>query len=215
MKTVGEILKKARLEKRLDFETVEKDLRIRKKFLQAIEDNAWNRLPSLPYIKGFLRSYSRYLDLKPEEIVAIFRRQFRDQEKDGILPEGLSDPLNKSMLQLTPQIVVGAITLLFFLLFFGYLFFQYYIYTSPPQLTIIKPQEGEIMPAGKIEILGKTNSDVVVSVNNQKIVVSPSGDFSTQLTLSPGINSITIEAVSKYGKKKSITRTIQQQSGNK
>lgn len=214
MKTVGEILKKARVEKRLDFETIEKDLRIRKKFLQAIEDNTWNKLPSLPYIKGFLRNYSRYLDLKPEEIVAIFRRQFRDGEKDGILPKGLLDPLNKPILHFTPQIAVGAVTLLFFFLFFGYLFFQYRIYTSPPQLTIIKPQEGEIVPAGKIEILGKTDNDVVISVNNQKIVVSASGEFSTQLTLSPGINAITIEAVSKYGKKKSITRTIQQQSSN-
>lgn len=212
MKTVGEILKKARLEKRLDLETVEKDIRIRKKFLLAIEDNSWNKLPSLPYIKGFLRNYSRYLDLKPEEIVAIFRRQFIGQDKDGVIPKGLANPLDEPIIYLTPQRTVGALIILFIILFFGYLFFQYRIFTSPPPLTIIKPDEGEIIHSSKINVKGKTDNDAVVSVNNQKTVVSSDGEFNVQLSLSPGVNSIIIEAVSKYGKKKIINRTIQQEN---
>ena len=52
MLTVGEILIKARSEKKLSLEEIEKKIRIRKKFLIALEDNDWDRLPSLPYIKG-------------------------------------------------------------------------------------------------------------------------------------------------------------------
>lgn len=211
MHTVGEILRKARNEKKLMLDDIEKHLRIRKKFLVALEENAWDKLPSLPYIKGFLRSYSDYLGLKSEEIIAIFRRQFSLQEKSGLLPDGLAHPMDEPSIRLTPQLTVVAIISSFLVLFFGYLFLQYKAYTNPPNLIVTKPAEGEILVGDKIQVTGKTDNYAVISVNNQKIAVSQSGEFSTTLSLPPGINSILIESVSKYGKKKSVTRTIQVQ----
>ncbi len=209
MRTVGDILKKARIEKKLEFEEIEKNLRIRKKFLQALEENAWGKLPSLPYIKGFLRNYSSYLGLKPEEMVAVFRRQFREQQKSGLLPKGLSEPLDEPIFRFTPQIVFAAIIFFFLFFFFGYLFIQYKAYISPPNLIITQPLEGEIIKNDKIMISGKTDNDAVVSVNNDKIALTGKGEFSTTLTLLPGVNTIIVESTSKYGKKKTLTRTIQ------
>ncbi len=209
MRTVGDILKKARLEKKLEFEEIEKHLKIRGKYLQALEENNWNQLPSLPYIKGFLRNYSSYLDLKPDEMLAIFRRQFTQQQKSGLLPNGLSQPLNEPLIKLTPHIIVTGIIISFLLLFFGYLAFQYNSYTSPPNLTITKPQEGEVIKSDKVQVTGQTDTDAVVSVNGQKIAVLAGGNFSTTLILVPGVNTITIDSTSKYGKKKTLTRTVQ------
>ncbi len=211
MHTVGEILKKARIEKKLSLEDIEKNLHIRKKFLAAIEENAWDKLPSLPYIKGFLRSYSSYLGLKSEEIIAIFRRQFSLQEKSGLLPEGLTHPVDEPAIRFTPQLAVVAIITSFIVLFFTYLFLQYKAYTNPPNLIVEKPAEGEILLGDKITVAGKTDSHAVISVNNQKIAVSQNGEFTTTLSLPPGINTILIESTNKFGKKKSITRTIQVQ----
>lgn len=209
MRTVGEILKKARIEKRLTFEDIEKATKIRKKFLMALEENAWDKLPSLPYIKGFIRNYSVFLGLKPDEMVAIFRRHFTEMEKTGLLPTGLTHPLDEPVVRFTPQIGLIGVTLVFLLLFFGYLFFQYKAYTSPPDLMVTKPQEGEIVSTSKVEVAGKTATDAVIAVNSQKIALSENGDFTTTLLLSPGVNAITIESTSKYGKKRTVTRTIQ------
>ncbi len=209
MRTVGDILKKARIEKNLEFEDVEKNLRIRKKFLQALEENSWEKLPSLPYIKGFLRNYSSYLGLMPEEMVAVFRRQFREHQKGGLLPKGLAEPLNEPIFRFTPQILFAAIIFSFLLFFFGYLFLQYRTYTSPPNLIITKPMEGEILKSDKIIVSGKTDNDAVISVNGDKIALIGKGEYSTTLTLLPGVNTITVESTSKYGKKKTLTRTIQ------
>lgn len=211
MRTVGEILRKVRLEKRLTFEDIEKATKIRKKFLLALEENAWQRLPSLPYIKGFIRNYSLFLGLKPDEMIAIFRRHFSGQEKTGLLPAGLTHPLDEPVFRMTPQIGLVGITIAFFLLFFGYLFLQYKSYTSPPDLVVTQPKEGEVIQTSKVEIVGQTAADAVVSINNQKIALSTNGEFTTTLLLSPGVNSIIIESTSKYGKKKTITRTIQVQ----
>lgn len=211
MRTVGEILKKARIERKLTFEEIEKQLRIRKKYLMALEENAWERLPPSPYIKGFLRNYSLLLGLKPEEMAAIFRRQYQEQERAGLLPTGLTHPINEPILRFTPQMMAAGIMLAFILFFFGYLAFQYKAYTSPPTLTIIKPAEGETINSVTIQIIGKTDSDAVVSINNQKIALSQNGEFATTLSLSPGVNTVAVESTSKYGKKKTVTRTIQVQ----
>lgn len=209
MRTIGEILKRARLEKKLEFEEIEKTLKIRKKFLIALEENSWEKLPSLPYIKGFLRNYSNYLGLKPEEMVAIFRRQFQEKDKTRLLPTGLTNPLNEPIIQFTPKLTVTLIISVFLLLFFGYLFTQYKNYTSVPQLIIQQPAEGEILNTDKVKIAGKTDNDAVISINNQKIAVTADGEFSTIITLPPGINSLLIESTSKSGKKRTINRTIQ------
>ncbi|MBM3282754.1 helix-turn-helix domain-containing protein [Candidatus Gottesmanbacteria bacterium] len=214
MRTVGEILKKARLEKKLIIEDVEKQLRIRKKYLIALEENSWDKLPALPYIKGFLRNYSCLLGLKPEEMLAVFRRQFQNQDKTRLLPKGLSYPLNSPIIRFTPQITIGAIIISFLILFFSYLAFQYKTYISPPNLTIDKPAEGEIVNADRIQIIGRTDPDAVVSVNNQKIALSADGTFTTLISISPGVNTIAIESVSKYGKKKTVSRIIQYQQVN-
>lgn len=209
MRTVGEILRKARMEKGLTFEDIEKHLRIRKKFLVALEDNNWNKLPSLPYIKGFLRNYSSFLGLAPEEMVAIFRRQFAVHERAGLLPEGVTNPLDNSPFQFTPQMTIISIILLFLFFFFGYLTIQYKTFISPPDIMIEKPKEGEIVGSEKVEVTGKTDRNAVLSINNQKIALSSEGEFSTLLSLPPGVNSITIDSTSKYGKTKTIVRTIQ------
>lgn len=209
MRTIGEILKKARLEKKLEFEEVEKFLKIRKKFLIALEENAWEKLPSLPYIKGFLRNYSAYLGLKPDDMVAIFRRQFQEKEKTRLLPTGLINPLNKPFFYFTPKLTVALLISIFLVLFFGYLFLQYKAYTSLPQLTIERPQEGAILDSDKVIISGKTDNDAVISINNQKIAVSSDGNFSTTITLPPGVNTLLVESISKSGKKTAVNRTIQ------
>lgn len=212
MLTIGEILIKVRTEKKLTLEEIEKQLRIRKKFLVALEENNWDKLPSLPYIKGFLRNYSAFLGLKPEEMVAVFRRQYAQHERTKLLPEGVTNPLNEPALRLTPQAAVIVVTVFCILTFFGYLFIQYRSYTSPPNLIVSAPAEGAVISGEKITISGITDRDAVISVNNQKIALSENGEFVTDLTLAPGVNTITIDSVSKYGKKKTVTRTVQIQS---
>jgi cytoskeletal protein RodZ len=209
MRTVGELLKKARSEKKLSYEDIEKQLRIRKKFLSALEENAWNKLPSLPYIKGFIRNYSTYLGLKPDEMVAIFRRQFAAQEKAGLLPDGVTHPLDEPTFRITPTYTVILLTAGFVLLFLSYLFFQYASLVQPPLLSVTKPLEGETIHSEVVLVSGVTDKDAVVSINNQKIALSTEGDFMTNLTLPAGVNTLIIDSVGKNGKKSTISRTVQ------
>jgi cytoskeleton protein RodZ len=73
--TVGRLLQKEREEKRLSLESVAQKTRIKLAFLQAIEEDAFQLIPSETYVRGFIRSYAKIVHLNPEEILNLYRSQ--------------------------------------------------------------------------------------------------------------------------------------------
>jgi hypothetical protein len=60
---IGNSLREARTRKGFDFPELEQGTKIRAKYLRALEDEAFETLPSATYVKGFLRTYADYLGL--------------------------------------------------------------------------------------------------------------------------------------------------------
>jgi len=54
----------------LSMADVERDTRINRAYIEAIEDGRFGDIPAPIYARGFVRSYARYLGLDPEESVA-------------------------------------------------------------------------------------------------------------------------------------------------
>lgn len=67
--TLGQLFKTQRLEQKKSFEDVADKLKIRKVFLQAIEDDQLDQLPGGVYTVGFIRSYAEYLGLDQDAII--------------------------------------------------------------------------------------------------------------------------------------------------
>jgi hypothetical protein len=72
---VGPILREARNRRKLDISTVEATIRIRARFLLAIENEEWDVLPGGVYTRGFIRTYANYLGLDGERLAEDFRRE--------------------------------------------------------------------------------------------------------------------------------------------
>ena len=69
--SVGEILSTARKRKRLRYKKLSNELNIDEVYLVALEEENYQFIPGGDaYVKGFLRSYAKKLDLSPDEIVA-------------------------------------------------------------------------------------------------------------------------------------------------
>jgi len=60
---IGSSLREARLRQGLDFPEIEQTIKVRGKYLRALEDEQFDLLPAQTYVKGFLRSYAEYLGL--------------------------------------------------------------------------------------------------------------------------------------------------------
>src|SRR5450755_3820083 len=68
MTPVGEILRRERLKRNLDLEGISGELKISTRFLQAIENDQYDKLPGGVFAKSFVRQYARLLGLDEEEI---------------------------------------------------------------------------------------------------------------------------------------------------
>ena len=208
MKTVGSILKEARSAKHITLTQAEEATKIRMKFLQSIESDDYSGLPSLSYAKGFVKNYSEYLGLDSSMVLAFFRRQTTEVTRLSLLPKGVSDPLNKSIFQLTPGKFLTGILAALALIFLGYLGFQYRKLNQPPSLTIQSPANQLVTTERRVDILGKTDPDATVSVNGINVLVRSDGKFFDQVSLDSGVNKITVMATSRFGKATTVIREV-------
>lgn len=210
MKTVGSILKDARTARKISLEQVEKDTKIRKKFLESIELDDYRNLPSLSYAKGFVKNYSDYLGLSTPTVLAFFRRQAEDVPKSILLPQSVSEHLTPSPFRLTPGRFLIVIFLFLAGAFFLYFGLQYRQLTNPPFLVIESPTESQVVHERRVDVVGKTDSDATLTVNGISVIVRGDGRFFDQVLLVEGPNMISVSATSRFGKSSTQTRTVTQ-----
>jgi cytoskeletal protein RodZ len=67
-KTVGELLRAAREQKKLTVEQVNKETRISVQTIRSLEKDDFGAFPSETYLKGFLRNYADFLGLDGGEL---------------------------------------------------------------------------------------------------------------------------------------------------
>ncbi len=71
---LGERFRAAREARGLSLSDVAEQIRIRSVYLAAIEEENWPTIGAPVYVRGFLRTYARFLGIDPEETVAAFNR---------------------------------------------------------------------------------------------------------------------------------------------
>lgn len=190
-------LKEKRLEKGLSLEDVSKNTKIKQEFLEFIENGAYEKLPSVSYAQGFVRNYAKFLNLNEKEIMAIFRREFEGEKLYRVLPKGFEQedefPISRLKIRRSALFII-----LSFLIFLGYIFFQYRYAIINPPLTITSPKNLSVTSSSQIKVIGKTDSNATVYVNLDAVSVDESGNFQKVIFVFPGKTTITIKAVNKF-----------------
>ncbi len=82
---VGKQLKERRNKLNLSIEEAERETKIRKKYLRALEEDNYEEIPGLVYAKAFLKTYSSFLGLDQEEIIEEFERWRHLEDVDADL----------------------------------------------------------------------------------------------------------------------------------
>jgi cytoskeleton protein RodZ len=141
--SVGDRLRDAREVRGLDLYRVERDTKIRHKYLSALESGDYADLPGDVYARGFLRNYATYLGLDPDEVVDEWRRE-SGPSADGTspmlgAPRPMAVPRRGFFLQ-TSHLVLVAVVLIVAIVgvYFGY---QVTRFLSYPTLAVGCPGE--------------------------------------------------------------------------
>jgi cytoskeleton protein RodZ len=108
---IGGSLREARLKRDLTPADVQKAIRLRDRYLQALEEERWELLPGDAYVTGFLRTYADYLGLDGNLYVEEYNSRFAHPEEPQLVPERFartSAPF-AGVGFLRPLVAVGAI----------------------------------------------------------------------------------------------------------
>ncbi len=85
--TFGERLKRERELREVTLKEIASATRIAPKFLEALEDEDWNKLPGGVFGRGFVRSVARYLGLSEENLLSDY-----DQARGEVSPPAPQQP---------------------------------------------------------------------------------------------------------------------------
>ena len=94
METVGKILKSARIEQNLSLDDIEKATSIRRRYLEAIENDDYENAPGDVFVKGIIRTYGNYLGLNGTELVDIYKAETAGKVIEDVKSEGIREVSN-------------------------------------------------------------------------------------------------------------------------
>lgn len=84
---IGATLREARNRRKLDLSEVEEAIKIRPRFLLALENEEWDVLPGGAYTRGFIRTYAAYLGLDGERLADEYRRATDTAAGERVVPK--------------------------------------------------------------------------------------------------------------------------------
>lgn len=205
MQTVGQLLKNARLEEGVSLDQIEGATKINKRFLKALENGDYQKLPPPTFIKGFVRNYGEYLGLPVERLLALFRREYSLSSSQALLPKTTARFLSPSLWDLVQNKLFLTATFLLIILFLVFLGRGFLI---PPRLVLDSPVDNFVTSELSVKVAGKTEPEARLTINDQKVTLQEDGRFSVRVQLTAGVNQITVVATNKLGRSQKIPRTI-------
>ena len=79
---LGKYCGKKREERNLTQDEVSEATFISSRYIKALEEEDWDKLPERAYALGYLRIYSRFLELDEEEMLSLFNRVYSAEPPD-------------------------------------------------------------------------------------------------------------------------------------
>jgi transcriptional regulator with XRE-family HTH domain/nitrogen fixation protein FixH len=214
---LGDVLREAREAKGVDLLRVERDTKIRERYLSALERGQYRELPGSVYTKGFLRNYGAYLGLDPEYLIDLYRIETTttvERPRVPTPPRPLAARRSRAFV-VTPGALVAAILTIGVGAFVAYLAFEIINFARTPELRITQPPGNVNGYTGdEIVIRGVTapNARVVVDNlrENPQVTADVDGLFEVVVGLVPGSNVVRLTATDPVTNRQSATeeRTI-------
>jgi cytoskeleton protein RodZ len=108
---IGTTLREARNRRGIDLAEVEAAIKIRARYLRAMENEEWGALPGGVYTRGFIRTYAGYLGLDGERLAEDYRRESEPAAAQEALPghQGVAGGAHSSLSLPSPSGPIRAV----------------------------------------------------------------------------------------------------------
>ena len=78
---LGALLRNERENRGLSHEQLSQVTRLRRHFLEALENEEWQNLPPSVFVKGFIRSYAKALGLDEDKLLELYKNAITEEEE--------------------------------------------------------------------------------------------------------------------------------------
>jgi cytoskeletal protein RodZ len=164
----GERLKRERELREVPLEEITQATRIGPRFLEALENEDWDKLPGGVFNRGFVRSIARYLGLDEESLLAEYDLA-HGAHAQQLLSQKLENRIPPTPIWIPVTLVLGAILLLAALVFGGIYGWRKYLKRSAASSPVVAVAPVAAAPA-----------------NSTPLPVTHAADPSTPTTAIPG-----------------------------
>jgi len=90
--SLGSYLRQERERQQVALQDIAATTKIQLKFLEALENDAYDQLPAAPFVVGFLRAYAQYCAMDPEEVLTAYRSLHRVPEPPDVVRRPATAP---------------------------------------------------------------------------------------------------------------------------
>ena len=90
MSDLGDLLRKAREQRGYSLDDIQDLTKIRKRYLEAIEEGNYKVLPGSFYVRAFVKNYSETVGLDAEEVLRLYHKEI-----PSAVPEQVAEPIQR------------------------------------------------------------------------------------------------------------------------
>ncbi len=207
-KTLGERLRKIREEAGLTISDVAQGTGIRAAYLEAVEQGNYAAMPGSVYIENYLKRYAEFLKVDPAYVLDLYRqreqRVLAATERSRFVPKPQELPREIISPRLIRRLLIGAVVCGAL----AYLGITVVNVFSPPPLVVTNPSNNSTVSEPTIVVSGTTQPETVVTINGREVFLDSAGTFSETVTLTEGINVISVSSKKKRSKPVEVVRTV-------
>jgi transcriptional regulator with XRE-family HTH domain len=207
-KTVGEILEEARREQNLSLEKASELTHIHKNHLIALESGNYSALPEGIYSEKLLETYVDFLNIDFPSLKKLFTKELQINKRVTKDRKSFVSKISSRNLIVAPRIIKVFTAVLAVLILLIYLGFEISNIFSPPPLDIFNPIDNLVTVDPTIEVIGQTEKEVKIKINDQEIQGDKTGYFKEFVSLKAGLNIIKISAAKKRSKENVVYRRV-------
>lgn len=222
--TLGEKLKQVREKANVSLNEISKNTKIRKFYLEMLEEGHFEKLPPDVYVRGFLNSYAEYLGIEPSDVMKLYEKERGIQRSMKKSQAGGEKKIEKKKkfelptIVFTPKVFTGFLFAVLVILGGVYFYREVGEFSKAPRLVVLQPAENFSLEGSSVEVVGLTDKEGKIRINGQPVFVSDKGEFKETVSLQNGVNEIEIKAINRFSneevKKLNVSAKYETDIGN-
>ena len=183
--------------------------KVSKQYLEYLESEEFGKLPPPVYIRGFIVRCGKFLgeDNTPSLLRLYAARA--NQDLESLITAIRPQKARTAVFLLAPQYIAFVFGAFFFLSVSSFLVARFTPFLFQPDVEISSlSAENTVVNFSILKVEGRARFSSVLTLNGEMLYIGEKGIFLKEVELNEGVNSISIEAKSIFGRKIEVVRRV-------